>query len=126
MALTLTITPNNTTLNATAQTTTLTISSAVADSASDAGSITFTSPVGTLTGQTTVAGALNFLANQFFVATTAPTANTTNLAEGDLFYDTDDNQLKIYRETSEGTFSFVPIMIGNDSADSDTIDAGAF
>lgn len=126
MALTLTITPNNTTLNATAQTTTLTISSAVADTASDASVITFNSPVGTLTGQTTVEGALNFLANQFFVATTAPTANTTNLAEGDLFYDTDDNQLKIYRETSEGTFSFVPIMIGNDSADSDTIDAGAF
>ena len=126
MALTLTLTPNNTTLNATAQTTTLTISSAVADSASDAGSITFNSPVGTLIGQTTVEGALNFLANQFFVATTAPTANTTNLAEGDLFYDTDDNQLKIYRETTEGTFSFVPIMIGNDSADSDTIDAGAF
>ena len=126
MALTLTITPNNTTLNATAQTTTLTISSAVADTASDAGVITFNSPVGTLIGQTTVEGALNFLANQFFVATTAPTANTTNLAEGDLFYDTDDNQLKIYRETTEGTFSFVPIMIGNDSADSDTIDAGAF
>jgi len=126
MALTLTLTPNNTTLNATAQTTTLTISSAVADTASDAGVITFNSPVGTLIGQTTVEGALNFLANQFFVATTAPTANTTNLAEGDLFYDTDDNQLKIYRETTEGTFSFVPIMIGNDSADSDTIDAGAF
>ena len=58
--------------------------------------------------------------------TTAPTAGTTNLAEGDLFYDTDDNQLKIYRETSSGTFEFVPIMIGNDSADSDTVDAGSF
>ena len=46
----------------------------------------------------------------FFVATSAPTAGTTNLAEGDLFYDTDDNQLKIYREVSSGTFQFVPIM----------------
>ncbi len=36
------------------------------------------------------------------------------------------NQLKIYREVSSGTFQFVPIMIGNDSADSDTVDAGAF
>ena len=45
---------------------------------------------------------------------------------GDLFYDTDDNQLKIYREVSSGTFQFVPIMIGNNSADSDTIDAGSF
>ena len=54
------------------------------------------------------------------------TANSTNLAEGDLFYDTDDHQLKIYRETSSGNFEFVPIMIGNDSADSDTVDAGSF
>ena len=73
-----------------------------------------------------VEDALNFLANQFFVSTTAPTSSTTNLAEGDLYYDTDDNQLKIYRETSSGTFEFVPIMIGNDSADSDTVDAGSF
>ena len=71
-------------------------------------------------------GALNFLANQFFVQTSAPTSSTTGLSEGDLFYDTDDNQLKIYREPSTGTFEFVPIMIGNDSADSDTVDAGSF
>ena len=126
MATTVTITPSTTSINATAQTTTLTISSAIASSLNDASSVTFTSPVGTLGGQSTVEGALNFLANQFYVATTAPSANTTNLAEGDLFYDTDDNQLKIYRETSSGTFEFVPIMIGNDSADSDTVDAGSF
>ena len=69
---------------------------------------------------------LNYLANNFFVQTTAPTAGTTNLAEGDLFYDTDDNQLKIYREITSGTFQFVPIMIGNASSDSDTVDAGSF
>lgn len=126
MATTVTITPSTTSINATAQTTTLTISSAIASSVNDASSITFTSPVGTLGGQSTVEGALNFLANQFYVATTAPSSDTTNLAEGDLFYDTDDNQLKIYRETSSGTFEFVPIMIGNDSADSDTVDAGSF
>jgi len=67
-----------------------------------------------------------FLSCSHSAATTAPSANTTNLAEGDLLYDTDDNQLKIYRETSSGTFEFVPIMIGNDSADSDTVDAGSF
>jgi len=126
MATTVTITPSTTSINATSTTTTLTISSAIASSVNDASSITFTSPVGTLGGQSTVEGALNFLANQFYVATTAPTSDTTNLAEGDLFYDTDDNQLKIYRETSSGTFEFVPIMIGNDSADSDTVDAGSF
>jgi hypothetical protein len=126
MATTVTITPSTTSINATSTTTTLTISSAIASSVNDASSITFTSPVGTLGGQSTVEGALNFLANQFYVATTAPSSDTTNLAEGDLFYDTDDNQLKIYRETSSGTFEFVPIMIGNDSADSDTVDAGSF
>ena len=126
MATTVTITPSTTSINATAQTTTLTISSAIASTASDAGTISFNNPAGTLGGQNTVEGALNFLANQFYVATTAPSADTTNLAEGDLFYDTDDNQLKIYRETSSGTFEFVPIMIGNDSADSDTVDAGSF
>ena len=126
MATTISITPQTTSLSATAQTTTLTISSAIGGSVSDASGITLSSPVGTLTGTSNVEYALNFLANQFFVSTTAPTANTTNLAEGDLYYDTDDNQLKIYRETSSGTFEFVPIMIGNNSADSDTVDAGSF
>tara|TARA_B100000214_G_scaffold193699_1_gene140198 strand:+ start:735 stop:1115 length:381 start_codon:yes stop_codon:yes gene_type:complete len=126
MATKLIITPQTTSINATSNTTTLTISSAVAGAATDAQGITFNNPVGTLTGESTVEGALNFLANQFFVQTTAPTSSTTDLAEGDLFYDTDDNQLKIYREVSSGTFQFVPIMIGNDSSDSDTVDAGAF
>ena len=126
MATTVTITPKNSSITATAQTTTLTISSAVASSINDASAITFTSPVGTLGGTDNVEDALNFLANQFYVATTAPSSDTTNLAEGDLFYDTDDNQLKIYRETSTGNFEFVPIMIGNESADSDTVDAGGF
>lgn len=126
MATTVTITPKNSSITATSATTTLTISSAVASTTNDASTITFSSPVGTLGGQDNVEGALNFLANQFYVATTAPSADTTNLAEGDLFYDTDDNQLKIYRETSTGNFEFVPIMIGNESADSDTVDAGGF
>jgi len=125
MATTITITPNNTSLNATSQTTTLTISSAVGGSASDAAGISLSNPVGTLANTSDVEEALNFLANQFYVATTAPSANTQDLAEGDLFYDTDDNQLKVYRDV-DGSATFVPIMIGNDSADSDTIDAGAF
>lgn len=126
MATTISITPQTQTINATAQTTTLTISAAIGGDTSDAAGITLSSPVGTLVGNNNVEDALNFLANQFFVSTTAPTSDTTNLAEGDLYYDTDDNQLKIYRETSSGNFEFVPIMIGNDSADSDTVDAGSF
>ena len=126
MATTISITPQTTSLSATAQTTTLTISSAIGGSVSDASGITLSSPVGTLTGTNNVEDALNFLANQFFVSTTAPTSSTTDLAEGDLYYDTDDNQLKIYREITSGNFEFVPIMIGNNSADSDTVDAGSF
>ena len=126
MATTVTITPKNSSITATSATTTLTISSAVASTTNEASTIVFSNPVGSLTGTDNVEDALNFLANQFYVATTAPSSDTTNLAEGDLFYDTDDNQLKIYRETSTGNFEFVPIMIGNESADSDTVDAGGF
>jgi hypothetical protein len=126
MATTISITPQTTSLGATTTTTTLTISNAVGGDVSDAAGITLTSPVGTLTGKDNVQDALNFLANQFFVSTTAPTSSTTDLAEGDLYYDTDDNQLKIYREITTGNFEFVPIMIGNNSADSDTVDAGSF
>ena len=126
MATQLTITPQTTSIGVTNQTTTLTISSAIAGAATDAQGITFQNAARTISGASTVEQALLQLADQFWNQTTAPTAGTTNLAEGDFYYDTDDNQLKIYRETSTGTFEFVPVMIGNTTADSDTIDAGSF
>tara|TARA_R100001440_G_scaffold60404_1_gene80225 strand:- start:127 stop:540 length:414 start_codon:yes stop_codon:yes gene_type:complete len=73
-----------------------------------------------------VSDALKQLADQSFRGTTPPADGTANLEEGDLFYDTDDNQIKVYRETSTGTFEFVPIIVGDASGDSDTLDAGAF
>ena len=73
-----------------------------------------------------VSDALKQLADQSFRGTTPPADGTTNLEEGDLFYDTDDNQIKVYRETSNGVFEFVPIIVGDASGDSDTLDAGAF
>ena len=126
MATQLTITPQTTSIGVTNSTTTLTISSAIAGAATDAQGITFQNAARTISSASTVEQALLQLADQFFVQTTAPTAGTTNLAEGDFFYDTDDNQLKIYRETSVGSFNWVPVMIGNTSAASDTIDAGSF
>ena len=126
MSVKLTITPLTTSLTATSDTTELTLSSAIPGSVSSASAISYSDAPGQLSGLTTVKAALDHLANQFYTQTTAPTAGSTGLAEGDLFYDTDDNQLKIYREVSSGTFQFVPIMIGNNSADSDTIDAGSF
>ncbi len=78
---------------------------------------------GTITA-TNVREAIQQLADQDFRTTGTPTG--PNIEEGDTWYDTDDNQLKVYRETSSGVFEWVPIMIGNDSPDSDTLDAGAF
>ena len=118
----LTINEDTITVNVQPQTTSVEVSSAVATGASN---IPFTG-TGTLSTTGNIADALQILADQFYVSTTPPSPGDANLEEGDLFYDTDDNQLKIYRETSSGTFSFVPIMIGNDSADSDTVDAGGF
>ena len=117
-----TINDNNVTVNVVPQVTAIEVSSAIAASAT---AIPFTG-TGTLSSTGNIGDALQILADQFYVSTTPPQAGDTNLEEGDLFYDTDDNQLKIYRETSSGVFSFVPIMIGNESADSDTVDAGGF
>lgn len=80
-------------------------------------------PYNTITA-TDLQSALQQLADQSFRGTTTPTGS--NIEEGDTWYDTDDEQLKVYRETSAGVFEWVPIMIGNISPDSDTIDAGAF
>ena len=73
-----------------------------------------------------VSDALKQLADQSFRGTTPPADGSANLEEGDLFYDTDDDQIKVYRETSTGVFEFVPIIVGDASGDSDTLDAGAF
>ena len=67
---------------------------------------------------------LQGLAAQDFRGTSAPSGST--VSEGDTWYDTDDDQLKVYRETSSGNFAWVPIMVGNISPDSDTIDAGSY
>ena len=47
-----------------------------------------------------VRDAIKQLADQQFRGTTPPADGTANLEEGDLFYDTDDNQIKVYRENS--------------------------
>lgn len=73
-------------------------------------------PGGTLTG------ALQILADQFHRGTTAPTG--ANLEEGDLWYDTDDDQLKVYRETSSNNFEFVPLAAATDTMDN--LDGGLF
>jgi hypothetical protein len=78
---------------------------------------------GTITADN-VRDALQQLADQDFRTTTTPTG--PNIQEGDTWYDVDDNQLKVYRETSNGVFEWVPIIVGAAADDSDTLDAGAF
>tara|TARA_R110001606_G_scaffold154168_1_gene295793 strand:- start:132 stop:545 length:414 start_codon:yes stop_codon:yes gene_type:complete len=80
-------------------------------------------PYNTITA-TNLTDALKQLADQDFRSASAPTGSTVQ--EGDTWYDTDDDQLKVYRETSTGTFQWVPIIVGAAGGDSDTVDAGSY
>ena len=88
----------------------------------DAANIAIT-PYNTITS-TNLQVALQQLADQNFRGTSAPSGSTVQ--EGDTWYDTDDDQLKVYRETSTGTFQWVPIIVGAAAGDSDTVDAGSY
>ena len=85
------------------------------------------SPYGTITASN-VSDALKQLADQDFRGASAPSgstvAGTATLAEGDTWYDTDDDQFKIYREVSTNVYSWVPILVG--TGDSDTLDGGSY
>ena len=50
--------------------------------------------------QTNIQDALHQLADQKFTGATAPASSDANLEEGDLWYDTANNQLKVYRNTT--------------------------
>ena len=69
-----------------------------------------------------VQDAIEELRDQFYRSDTAPTGN--NLDEGDLWYDTDDDQLKVYRETSTNEFEFVPLAAATGTMDN--LDGGLF
>ena len=92
------------------------------DASTNAAQLTFT-PHNVITA-TNVQDALEQLADQFFRGNDVPNAGTTNLEEGDFFYDLNDNQLKVYRETSSNVFQFVPLAQA--TGDMETVDAGSF
>jgi len=77
-------------------------------------------PHGTITA-TNVQAALQQLADQDFRSTSQPTG--TNVQEGDTWYDTDDNIMKVYREISTGVFAWTNLVVAETD---DTLDAGAF
>ena len=107
-----TVTANNTVVTATN----------VAFGGSNASGIASTAS-GAITA-TNVQDAIAQLAAQNFRSDSAPSG--ANVEQGDLWYDTNDDEFKIYREISTGNFQWVPIMIGPVDGDSDTLDAGSF
>ena len=62
------------------------------------------------------------LADQSFRGADAPTGDTVE--QGDLWYETDTETLKIYREVSSNVFNWVPVAMG--TGDSDTLDGGSY
>lgn len=121
MAITITATPVQNGVEVTEETTTITAAGiAIASTVASAMGISSVSGL----SASNVQDALEELAGQSFEQDNTPTGSQVN--EGDTWYDTDDNQYKIYRETSSGVFQWVPIMVGSSDGDSDTLDAGAF
>ena len=88
----------------------------------DSASTIAVTPTGIVTANT-LQGAIEQLAANQFKSNSAP---TVGVDEGDTWYDLDDNQMKVYRETSTGNFEWVPLIIGSATGDSDTLDAGSF
>ena len=78
--------------------------------------------IGNIIPEGSLSNALQVLADQFYRSDTAPTGS--NLGEGDLWYDTDDDQLKVYRETSPSNFEFVPLASATGTMDN--LDGGGF
>lgn len=95
----------------------------VANTTGLVGGVVQVTPYGTITA-TNLQTALEQLADQNFRTEEEPTG--PNIQEGDLWYDTNDDQLKVYRETSVGVFEWVPIIVSNDSDTSDNLDAGSY
>ena len=114
-------TGTSTSISITDNTSSVTAYNTALPGATPASTVTVT-PYGPVTA-TNIQGAIEQLADQNFRSAGAPTAN---IGEGDTWYDTDDDQFKVYRETSTGTFEWVPIMVGAATGDSDTIDAGSY
>ena len=78
-------------------------------------------PTGSITA-TNLEDAINELANQQFSSASAPTGVYIN--EGDIWYETDTENLYVYREVSPGVFNWMPIVIG--TANSDSLDGGLY
>ena len=77
------------------------------------------SPTGRMAA-TTVQGALDEIAGDFFVQDSTPSGSQLN--EGDLWYDTDDDEIKVYRESTWQTLAGA----GGTAETMLTLDGGSF
>ena len=66
----------------------------------DASQIAINPVAGTDIDATNIQDALHQLADQRFTGASAPASSDANLEEGDLWYDTANNLLKVYRDTT--------------------------
>ena len=77
---------------------------------------------------TDVQTAIEQLADQFYRSTGAPSG--TNLAEGDLWYDTANEELRVYREISASTYEWQALVAGGyvagETSLMDKLDGGYF
>ena len=77
---------------------------------------------------TNIQTALEQLADQFYRGSTTPTG--TNLGEGDLWYDTAEEELRVYREISSGSFAWIALAAGGyitgETSLMDKLDGGYF
>ena len=113
---TLTIDGTSTTYNVSGTSTTLDISTSLGSQ--EASAINY-SPTGRMAA-TTVQGALDEIAGDYFVQAGTPSGSQLN--EGDLWYDTDDDEIKVYRESTWQTLAGA----GGTAETMLTLDGGSF
>ena len=113
---TLTINGTSTTYNISGASTTLTMNTAI--SGVNATDIVY-APTGRMS-TTNVQAALDELAGDYFMQAAAPSGSQLN--EGDLWYDTDDDELKVYRGTQWQTLAGA----GGDVETMMSLDGGSF
>ena len=123
MSISIEITEASTSVLASGTATTLEVFNTSIPSVAITASTVTSNAYGSLTA-TNIQDAIEQLADQNFRQAAAPTGAT--VSEGDTWYDTDDDEFKVYREISTGVFAWAPIMIGTPPGDSDIVDAGAF
>ena len=77
---------------------------------------------------TTVQAAIEQLADQFYRGSSTPSG--ANLGEGDLWYDTANEELRVYREISSGSFAWIALAAGGyitgETSLMDKLDGGYF